>query len=112
MTDHYAINSTDGNFEFECITCNKIKFEETKPQVTECVKETRLGSNPVNHPDHYGGKDNVYEAIKVIEAWKLNFHLGNAIKYIARAGKKSPEKEKEDLKKAIWYLQRHIDTQL
>ena len=39
----------------------------------------------VNHPNHYGGKDNPYEAIKVIENWKLNFNLGNAIKYLARA---------------------------
>ena len=33
----------------------------------------------VNHPNHYGGKDNPYEAIKVIENWKLNFNLGNAV---------------------------------
>jgi len=39
-------------------------------------------------PDHYGGTDNPYEAIKVIEAWNLNFSLGNALKYICRAGKK------------------------
>lgn len=39
-------------------------------------------------PAHYGGADSAYEAIKVIEAWALNFSLGNAIKYICRAGKK------------------------
>ena len=61
----------------------------------------------VNHPDHYGGGENLYEAIKVIEAWDLNFHLGNAVKYIARAGKKGPAAE--DLKKALWYLQRELD---
>ena len=61
----------------------------------------------VNHPDHYGGGENLYEAIKVIEAWGLNFHLGNAVKYIARAGKKGPAIE--DLKKALWYLQRELD---
>ena len=42
----------------------------------------------VNHPAHYGGADNTYEAIKVIEAWQLGFCLGNAVKYISRAGKK------------------------
>ena len=42
----------------------------------------------VDHPDHYGGQDNTYEAIKIIEAYDLNFSLGNAIKYIIRAGKK------------------------
>ena len=47
----------------------------------------------VNHPAHYGGEDNVYEVIKVIEAWELDFHLGNTVKYISRAGKKGSDKE-------------------
>jgi hypothetical protein len=64
----------------------------------------------INHPDHYGGGDNPYEAIKVIEAWELGFHLGNTVKYISRAGKKSSEKEIEDLEKARWYLNRHIEN--
>lgn len=63
----------------------------------------------VNHPNHYGGVDNIYEAIKVIEAWDLGFHLGNTVKYISRAGKKDTDKELQDLKKALWYLQRQID---
>ena len=62
-------------------------------------------SDPVNHPEHYGGADNPYEAIRVIEAWDLGFCLGNAVKYIARAGKKGSEAE--DIDKAIWYLRRH-----
>jgi hypothetical protein len=64
----------------------------------------------VNNPEHYGGATNIYEAIKVIEDWDLDFHLGNTVKYISRAGKKNPEKELEDLKKAAWYLQRKIDN--
>ncbi len=64
----------------------------------------------VNHPAHYGGEDNVYEVIKVIEAWELDFHLGNTVKYISRAGKKGSDKELQDLKKALWYLQRKIDN--
>lgn len=63
----------------------------------------------VNHPSHYGGADNLYEAIKVIEAWELDFCLGNALKYISRAGKKSTSSEREDLLKAIWYLNRKVD---
>lgn len=63
----------------------------------------------VAHPAHYGGADNVYEAIKVIEAWNLGFCLGNTVKYISRAGKKNAEKEIEDLKKAAWYLARRIE---
>lgn len=62
----------------------------------------------VNHPAHYGGEDNPYEAIKVIEAWGLGFCLGNAVKYISRAGKKDPAKEVEDLRKEVWYLNREI----
>jgi len=62
----------------------------------------------VNHPDHYGGEENTYEAIKVIEAWELGFSLGNTVKYISRSGKKNPDKEIEDLKKAKWYLKREI----
>jgi hypothetical protein len=65
-------------------------------------------SDMVNHPQHYGGKDNPYEAIKVIEAWGLGFCLGNTVKYIARAGKKVTAKLLEDLKKARWYLDREI----
>lgn len=64
-------------------------------------------SETINHPEHYGGADNPYEAIKVIEAWGLGFHLGNAVKYISRAGKKGPETE--DIDKAIWYLERYRD---
>ena len=66
-------------------------------------------SDNVDHPSHYGGDDNTYETIKVIEAWNLGFCLGNAVKYISRAGKKDKSKEIEDLEKAVWYLQREID---
>ena len=63
----------------------------------------------VHHPEHYQfGKNNEYEAIKVIDAWGLGFSLGNTIKYISRAGKKGKNKELEDLLKAKWYLDHHI----
>lgn len=61
----------------------------------------------VNHPIHY--HPGTYEAIKVIEAWELGFCLGNVIKYISRAGRKH-ENVLEDLKKARWYLDRHIEN--
>jgi hypothetical protein len=63
-------------------------------------------SESIDHPKHYGG-DNTYEAIKVIEHYNLDFHLGNVLKYILRADKKG--KELEDLKKAQWYLNRRIE---
>lgn len=63
-------------------------------------------TDAVNHPPHYGGGDNPYEAIKVIEAWGLGFNLGNAVKYISRAGKKGDAAE--DLRKAEFYINREI----
>lgn len=61
----------------------------------------------INHPAHYTfGK---IETIDVIEDWNLPYHLGNAIKYISRAGHKDPTKKIEDLKKAQWYLNRYIE---
>jgi len=64
-------------------------------------------SEAVKHPQHYGGADNTYEAIKVIDAWELGFHLGNTVKYVSRAGKKGDAVE--DLEKAAWYLAREIE---
>lgn len=61
----------------------------------------------VDHPEHY--RPGTYEAINVINAWELNFSLGNAVKYICRAGRKDPNKEIEDLKKAMFYIQSEID---
>lgn len=63
----------------------------------------------VDHPSHYGGKDDPYEAIKVIEAWGLGFCLGNVLKYIRRVGEKQGEDMIVGLKKAQWYLNREIE---
>ena len=60
----------------------------------------------VNHPSYY--KTGGIEAIDVIEAWNLGFCLGNTVKYISRAGRKS-DKVLEDLQKAAWYLNREIE---
>jgi len=63
--------------------------------------------DPVAHPHHYtfGG----IEVIDTIEAWSLGFHLGNVVKYVARAAHKG--NYLEDLRKARWYLQREIERQ-
>lgn len=61
----------------------------------------------INHPSHYNqGK---VEVIEFIEDQGLTYHLGNAVKYICRAGRKDPSKEVEDLRKAIWYLTRQVE---
>lgn len=63
-------------------------------------------ADSVNHPSHYNiGK---YEVIDVIDDWGLDFELGNAVKYIARAGHKDPSKTIEDLEKAVFYINRKI----
>lgn len=67
-----------------------------------------MSNETVNHPAHYGGADNPYEAIKIIDALGLGFSLGNALKYICRAGNKTVD-PREDLKKAVWYLQHELD---
>ena len=75
-----------------------------------CNKQIRENDNNknkemINHPQHYNmGK---YEAIDVIEDWKLNFNLGNTVKYISRAGHK--DNIIQDLKKSLWYLNREIE---
>jgi len=70
------------------------------------IDEDKPKKELVNHPQHYGGKDNPYEAIKVIEAWDSGFCLGNTVKYISRAGKK--DNTIQELQKALWYLKREI----
>lgn len=86
---------TNRSSEIRCTTCN-----------ASWCQPCQCDPNQVDHPAHYGGADNTYEAIKVIEAWELGFNLGNTVKYISRAGKKGPALE--DLKKAAWYLEREI----
>lgn len=79
-------------------------------------EEVRRKTDVVDHPPHYGGADNPYEAIKIIDAWGLGFALGNALKYVCRAGKKHARGAERstvratlvDLKKAAWYLNHEI----
>ena len=75
-------------------------------EIFQAEIEEQTENDPVNHPSHYTtGK---IEVIEFIEDQKLGYHLGSAMKYICRAGKKDPEKMEEDLRKAIWYLERYI----
>ena len=62
----------------------------------------------VDHPAHYQGANGL-EAIDVIEGFGLNYCLGNAVKYLLRAGKKDPARWREDLQKARWYIDREIE---
>lgn len=62
----------------------------------------------VNHPKHYIASG--VEVIDVIEAFKLDYHRGSALAYILRAGRKTTDPT-EDIKKAIWYLNRFLEKQ-
>ena len=80
-------------------------YEDASSYTQEQLKHTKK-REAVDHPDYY--KTGGIEAIDVIEAWNLGFCLGNTIKYISRAGRKS-NKVIEDLEKAAWYLNREIE---
>jgi hypothetical protein len=94
--------------QYEKVMCSKEEISGTPLDVSGRI----IIVNDATRPSHYGGKDSVYEVFNVLEAWELDkdFYLGNVIKYVARAGKKNKSKEKEDLQKALVYLQRRIDS--
>jgi len=72
------------------------------PKDSQCWE--KVMDDPIEHPPHYTFGQ--VEMIEAIEAWQLGFHLGNVVKYVARAGRKGDRLE--DLKKAQWYLTREI----
>ena len=101
----------------KCSECDLIKYHEGCHSCTqeflfwlysEADPEKEENKNdPVNHPSHY--TDGKIEVIDYIEDKDLGFCLGNAVKYISRAGKKDQSKEVEDLQKAALYIQRKIE---
>ena len=97
-------------------TADEIEEAIAQESVEDAVKRTctelrdgadaELKDEFVNHPKHYAGKK--FEVIDIIEDYSLNFNLGNSLKYLLRAGHK--DDYVQDLKKAIWYLNREIET--
>jgi hypothetical protein len=67
---------------------------------------SEVKAKEIDHPAHY---THGIEAIEFIDSHELNFSLGNAIKYIVRAGRKPNEKPQEALKKAVWYLEHEVE---
>lgn len=86
--------------------CRDCAFRPGEYQRARDAQYTKVLHDAINRPAHYtrGG----IEVCDAIEAWGLGYHLGNVVKYVARAGHKDPAKELEDLKKARWYLDRAI----
>lgn len=107
-TDDISVEATD----------EQIDSKEALQKVLDEVREQLLKTkgklihmkeveDVVNHPSHY--TDGNIEVMDFIEDKQLNFARGNVIKYVSRAGKKDPNKELEDLKKSMWYLNREIE---
>ena len=82
-------------------------YEQSTFTVLDKGISTRYTPDPVNAPEHYLAGRTI-EPIAVIEDWKLDYHLGNALKYISRAGRK--DSMKQDLEKCIWYIKRKMET--
>ena len=82
---------------------NELPYDAMVSDPSQLIPAT---DDPVNHPGHYTSGS--IEVIDFIEDQKLPYHLGNAMKYICRAGKKDPDKTAEDLQKAVWYIERYI----
>ena len=114
------VNITDEDWRGNYTTTTTVPYPAHKPLVNPEItgklcdnyKERIVDISEGPRPTYYGCKDNTYEVFKVLDAWELDkdFYLGNVIKYVARAGKKNKFKEKEDLQKALVYLQRRIDS--
>jgi hypothetical protein len=85
-----------------------VKLKNVAPYVPMQIDMHEPKSDPVNHPAHY--KVGGIETIDFIEAKRLNYNMGNAVKYITRADHKGSRKQ--DLEKAIWYLKRELDHSL
>ena len=69
------------------------------------LQPERVGGT-VNHPTHYNSHPAGIEAIEVIE--HMNFNVGTAIKYLWRAGLKGDAPIEQDLRKALWYVEREL----
>jgi len=110
---NYELYSEDALKEWE-ERVNQINLSDilddikiVKNENVELLNSLKNGVEYVHHPNHYGGENNVYEAIKIIEAHDLNFNEGNVIKYLLRYKKKNGF---EDLEKALWYMNRLVEN--
>lgn len=82
------------------------RVKDGDPVLTEPVKQDSIG-DPVNHPPHYTSDPSGVECITITR--HRNFNIGNAIKYLWRAGLKNSACSIQDLEKAIWYIKDEIE---
>ena len=98
MTDKYDNDTMTGLYTKEGMARDRARYKAKEEE-----------EDVVNEPSHYKTETGL-EVIDVIESFDLDYNLGNVTKYVLRAGKK--ENAKEDLLKAIWYIERYISTKL
>ena len=99
-------NCVDGIEEWLNVPCAN-EPENPPAEHVDLQKVSEKVCDNVNHPTHY--TIGQIEVIDFIEDKELGFHLGNAVKYISRAGRKDADKTVEDLRKAVWYINRQIE---
>ena len=80
-------------------------IERARLAAEEACRDARASLEAVNHPPHYNANPSGVECITVVE--HMTFNIGNAVKYLWRAGLKGDLVE--DLEKAVWYIQREIE---
>ena len=104
--DCSGIDCEECPFEFKSSSCQELTRSQNIEIANKYLNKNKepIPTDNVNNPSHYN--TGTIEVITVIEDWKLNFNLGNAIKYIGRCEHKN--NKKEDIKKAIWYLEREL----
>ena len=104
--DCFEVGCTNCPFENKQGSCQELTPNENIERANKYLNKINktIPIDNVNNPSHYNV--GTIEVIEVIEDWKLNFNLGNAIKYIGRCEHKN--NKKEDIKKAIWYLEREL----
>jgi hypothetical protein len=106
ILDDHSIDLDEIPLKVEAVWDDQIvTTPDPEPKICEDNATQAVDHDPVNKPSHYMSKNGI-ESIDVIESFDLNFNLGNATKYILRSGKKW--NRIEDLRKAIWYLEREI----
>jgi len=91
-----------------CVRCDTHEATQGDAFCRACLDSLRLGAGPIPdpiRPPHYQEHPSGFQCIQVTE--HMNFCMGNAVKYIWRAGLKGSKEE--DLRKAIWYLERELE---
>ncbi len=119
VVDSRSVEDWHKNFDYKenIFDCEDIKDDDPKlykkikemQQMIESLslKKKEANQDEVNHPKHYISDPSGIECIQIVR--HRNFNIGNAIKYLWRAGLKDGNSDIQDLQKAVWYIQDEIE---